>query len=50
MILEVLNNKKFCKDIYDGEITLENADKDQSDLLNEIENFNDKQDQKTIYI
>ena len=30
------------KDIYDGEIILEEADKDQSDLWKEIENFNDK--------
>ena len=29
-------------DIYNGEITLEEADKNQSDLLNEIKNFNDK--------
>ena len=43
MILE--NFKKirtFGKDIHEGKITLEEADKDQSDLLNEIKNFSDK--------
>ena len=34
--------RTFGKDIYDGEITLEEADKNQSDLLNEIKNFSDK--------
>ena len=34
--------RNFGKDIYEGEITLEEADKDQSNLLNEIKNFNDK--------
>ena len=34
--------RTFGIDIYDGEITLEDADKDQSDLLNEIKNFYDK--------
>ena len=34
--------RNFGKDIYEGEITLEEADKDQSDLLNEIKNFSDK--------
>ena len=28
--------------MYNGKITLEQADKDQSDLMNEIENFNNK--------
>ena len=43
MILE--NFKKirtFGKDIHEGKITLEEADKDQSDLLNEIKIFCDK--------
>ena len=30
------------RDIYEGEITLEEADKYQSDLTNEIKNFSDK--------
>ena len=34
--------RTFGKDIYDDEITLEEADKNQSDLLNEIKNFSDK--------
>ena len=34
--------RNFGKDIYDGEITLEEVDKDQSDLLNEIKNFSDE--------
>ena len=34
--------KTFGKDIYEGKITLEEADKDQSDLLSEIKEFNDK--------
>ena len=34
--------RTFGKDIYEGKITLEEADKDQSDLLNDIKNFSDK--------
>ena len=34
--------RTFGKDTYEGKITLEDTDKDQSDLLNEISNFNDK--------
>ena len=34
--------RTFGKDIYEGKITLEEADKNQSDLLNKIENFSDK--------
>ena len=34
--------RNFGKDIYGGEITLDEADKDQSDLLNEIKNFSDR--------
>ena len=30
------------RDIYNGEITLKEADEDQSNLLNEIKNFSDK--------
>ena len=43
MILENFRTiRTFGDDIYNGEITLEEADKYQSDLLNEIKNFNDK--------
>ena len=34
--------RTFGEDIYDGKITLEEADKDQSDLLNGIKSFSDK--------
>ena len=34
--------RTFGKDIYNGKITLEEADDCQSDLLNEIKTFNDK--------
>ena len=34
--------RNFGKDIYDGKITLGEADKDQSDLLNKINSFSDK--------
>ena len=34
--------KTFGKDIYNGEITLKEADEEQSSLLNEIRNFRDK--------
>ena len=34
--------RTFGKDIYNGKITLEEADESQSDLLGEIKNFNDK--------
>ena len=34
--------KNFFKDMYDGKITLEEADKNQSDLINEINDFIDK--------
>ena len=34
--------RTFGEDIYYGEITLEDADKDQLDLMNEIKNFSDK--------
>ena len=34
--------RTFGEDIYTGKITLEEADKNQSDLINEIENFNNK--------
>ena len=34
--------RTFGEDIYDGKITLEEADKNQSDLIDETENFNDK--------
>ena len=40
MILENFRTiRTFGDDIYNGEITLEEADKYQSDLLNEIKNF-----------
>ena len=34
--------RTFGEDIYEGKITLEEADESQSDLLGEIKNFNDK--------
>ena len=34
--------RTFGRDIYNGEITLKEADEDQSSLLNEIKNFSDK--------
>ena len=34
--------RTFGKDIYEGEITFEESDEDQSDLMNETENFRDK--------
>ena len=34
--------KTFGRDIYNGEITLKEADEEQSSLLNEIRNFKDK--------
>ena len=34
--------KIFGRDIYEGKITLKEADEDQSNLLNEIRNFRDK--------
>ena len=40
--------RTFGEDIYDGKITLEEADKSQSDLLGEIKNFNDKTRPKTL--
>ena len=34
--------RTFCRDIYYGIISLEEADEDQASLLNEIRNFRDK--------
>ena len=34
--------RTFGRDIYEGQITLEEADKDQSNLLHNIRNFMDK--------
>ena len=34
--------RTFGKDIYEGKITLKEADEDQSNLLYEIRNFKDK--------
>ena len=34
--------RTFGRDIYNGEITLKEADEDQANLLNEIMNFRDK--------
>ena len=34
--------RTFGEDIYDSKVTLEEADKDQSDLANEIKTFTDK--------
>ena len=39
--------RTFGEDIYDGKITLEEADKNQSDLIDEIENFNDRTRRKS---
>ena len=36
------------KDIYNGKITLEEADESQSDFLNEIKTFNEKTRPKTF--
>ena len=41
--------RTFGKDIYNGKITLEEADESQSDLLNEIKTFNDKTRPKTFW-
>ena len=38
----LLTIRTFGRDIYNGEITLKEADEDQSSLLNEIRNFRDK--------
>ena len=37
-----LTIRTFGRDIYNGEITLKEADEYQSSLLNEIKNFSDK--------
>ena len=34
--------RTFGRDIYDGKITLEEADEDQSNLIDEFDNFNKK--------
>ena len=34
--------RTFGRDIYEGRISLEKADEDQSNLMNEIRNFNTK--------
>ena len=34
--------RTFGRDIYEGKITLKEADEDQSNLLNDIRNFRDK--------
>ena len=39
----------FGKDIYNGKISLEEADESQSDLLDEIKTFNDKTRPKTFW-
>ena len=41
--------RTFGKDIYNGKITLEEADESQSDLLNEIKTFNEKTRPKTFW-
>ena len=40
--------RTFGKGIYDGKITLEDAEKDKTDLMNEIKNVYDKTRPKTI--
>ena len=47
MILEN-TTRTFGKDIYDGKITLEEADESQSDLLGKIKKFNDKTRPKAL--
>ena len=41
--------KTFGKDIYEGKITLKEADEDQSDLTNEINKFIKETDPKNVY-
>ena len=40
--------RTFGEDIYEGKITLEEADEDQSDLADTINEFNKKEDRKVI--
>ena len=40
--------RTFGRDIYEGKISLEEADEDQSDLVDEIEKFNDKTRPKSL--
>ena len=43
LILEICRTiRTFGNDIYEGKITLKEADEYQSNLLNEIKNFKDK--------
>ena len=41
--------RTFGKDIYNGKITLEEADESQSDLLSKIKTFNEKTRPKTFW-
>ena len=40
--------KIFGEDIYEGEVTFKEANENQSDLMNEIENFRDKTRPKSL--
>ena len=48
MILRINTTRTFGEDIYEGKITLEEADEDQSDLADTINEFNKKEDRKVI--
>ena len=48
MILHINTIRTFGEDIYEGKITLEEADEDQSDLADTINEFNKKEDRKVI--
>ena len=47
-ILHINTIRTFGEDIYEGKITLEEADEDQSDLADTINEFNKKEDRKVI--
>ena len=48
MILHINTIRTFGEDIYEGKITLEEADEDQSDLADQINKLLKKQDQKIM--
>ena len=48
MILRINTIRTFGEDIYEGKITLEEADEDQSDLADQINKLLKKQDQKIM--
>ena len=47
-ILHINTIRTFGEDIYEGKITLEEADEDQSDLADQINKLLKKQDQKIM--